>query len=313
MNILSISAAIILYEPDKERLMQNIKIIYNDVKHIYVYNNGASYTLIKSLMEYSKVIVLGDGKNIGIAAAMNKVMEEAEIREEEWIVTFDQDSVSDSNLILEYKKTDITPDVAILCPQVIDERRKYILANKSYTIESVARCITSASCTNVEAWKKVGGFDDYLFIDLVDNDFCKRLKLQNWKILRLNNVVLNQEFGDIQLKSKFTVDIIMKISDFVKKKLHLYYLADNIGKLTYKKNVSPMRVYYTNRNVIYLNKKFSNYGGIGYDCYKCKSYLGFNICFNLASFLRGKNKIKILKAIFCGMRDGLKCKITPVP
>ena len=293
MNILSVSAGIILYKPDTDRLMENINRIYSDIEHIYIYNNGSSDSLLKLLEAYSKIVILGDGTNIGIASAMNKIMEEAAVRGEKWIVTFDQDSVSENNLILEYKKAVITSDVAILCPQVIDERRKYITPKKSYAIESVTRCITSASCTKIEAWEKIGGFDDYLFIDLVDNDFCKRLKLQNWKIYRLNNVILNQEFGDIQLKNQIMVNIVMKISDFTKSKLHLSDLAYNIGKLSYKKNVSPVRVYYTNRNVIYLNKKFKNYGGIGYDCYKCRSYFGFNICFNMASLIRGKEKIRI--------------------
>ena len=159
----------------------------------------------------------------------------------------------------------------------------------------------------------MGGFDEFLFIDLVDNDFCKRLKLCHWTILKLHNVILNQEFGDISLKSEKTVNLVMKISVFFKTKLKLNYLADNIGKLSYKKNVSPMRVYYTNRNIIYLNQKFKKYGGIGYDCYKCRSYLGFQICFNMSSLFRGTEKNKIMHAIFSGIRDGIKVSLKQSP
>lgn len=67
-----------------------------------------------------------------------------------------------------------------------------------------------------------------------------------------------------------------------------------------------MRVYHTNKNIIYLNKKFSDYGGIGYDCYQCNTYLGFMICFSLAAFVRGKQKSKIFSAIIHGIRDGRK-------
>jgi GT2 family glycosyltransferase len=68
--------------------------------------------------------------------------------------------------------------------------------------EYVDFCITSASCTNLNAWKNVGGFDEWLFIDLVDNDFCKRIIVSGYKILRINSLVLDQEFGKIIPKNE---------------------------------------------------------------------------------------------------------------
>lgn len=305
-----ISAGIILYKPDLRRLQLNIEIIIDSVDSIFVYDNGSDRHVLDALNSYKKVVILGNGKNVGIATAMNRIMEAAIEAGSEWVITYDQDSVSESILVDEFKKV-ISMNlsrVAIICPQVIDERRRYMVANKSNEIESVVRCITSASCTNLIAWKSIDGFDDYLFIDLVDNDFCKRLKLHGWNILKLHNVILNQEFGSIEIKDEKTVQRIMKISNLARKSFKSDYLADNIGKLSYRKNVSPMRVYYSNRNVIYLNQKFKNYGGIGYDCYKCNSYLGFQICFNAASLVRGKQKLKILRAIVTGIIDGHKSK-----
>ena len=67
-----------------------------------------------------------------------------------------------------------------------------------------------------------------------------------------------------------------------------------------------MRVYYTNRNIIYLNQKYSDCGGIGYENYCCKSYGEYFIFYNLANILRGKNKRKILGSIIKGVQDGKK-------
>ena len=60
MNILSVSAGIILYKPDTDRLMENINRIYSDIEHIYIYNNGSSDSLLKLLEAYSKIVILGD-------------------------------------------------------------------------------------------------------------------------------------------------------------------------------------------------------------------------------------------------------------
>ena len=66
-----------------------------------------------------------------------------------------------------------------------------------------------------------------------------------------------------------------------------------------------MRVYYTCRNIIYLNKKFKDYGGIGYkDNYNCHTFFGFIICFVLPSILRADKKIEVIKAVKRGFREG---------
>ena len=38
----------------------------------------------------------------------------------------------------------------------------------------------------IDAWEQIGKFDEWLFIDLVDNEFCKRLIVSGYTILRLN-------------------------------------------------------------------------------------------------------------------------------
>ena len=169
------------------------------------------------------------------------------------------------------------------------------------SVEKIQMCITSGSCTNVKIWKQLGGFDDWLFIDLVDNDYCKRVVLSGYEILKLNNVILNHQYGDILPRSKYVERFFLKIGS------HLQ--CENIAKLSFVRNVNPLRVYYENRNVIYLNKKYKKYGGIGYENHHCKTYLGFMIVFSLYSFLIGREKTKILGAIFHGVKDGLNKEV----
>lgn len=301
-------AGIVIYNPNLARLTENIDKIYNKVSGLILYDNGsddACKKYFEKLKCNNNVLIIGNGENKGIAFALNRIMETADNASAEWVITFDQDSIAPTGLIEEAQKRIDIDDVAIICPKVVDKRRIYP-ANKaiSYTDgdEYVNLCITSGSCTRIKAWKEVGQFDDSLFIDLVDNDFCKRIILNHWKILRMNGVELDQEFGNIVPRNKKIISFFRWLCP----KIPNQSFAANLSKLAYKKNVSPMRVYYTNRNIIYLNKKYSKYGGIGYESYGCKSYPEYFLFYNLANILRGKNKGKILSSIIKGVQDGKK-------
>lgn len=101
------------------------------------------------------VIYMSECKNAGIAYALNQIMEKADELGYEWVVTLDQDSKIPENMKTEYERYFDCENVGILCSQVIDKRRKYMkLADNDKAFESVGKCITSASCTRVDAWKK---------------------------------------------------------------------------------------------------------------------------------------------------------------
>lgn len=308
-------AGIVLYNPDLDRLKSNLNALAGQVDTVILYDNGSDNSVREYLekIEKIKIVWLGNGKNDGIAKALNHIMTASKSCEADWVVTLDQDSILPSNFIFKIAERTISNDTAIICPKVIDKRRIYLddtLDNESANEkdEYVDRCITSGSCTRVKAWESIGGFDEYLFIDLVDNDFCKRLRVANWKIVRINSVTLDQEFGIIEPHSQKFVSIVKCICS----KIPNRNLAANISKISYKKHVVPLRIYYSNRNIIYLNKKLKKYGGIGYDSYNCSHYFVYAIFYNLASIIRSDKKIETLKAVLKGIYDGCKVKVKPI-
>lgn len=310
-----IFAGVVLYYPNLVRLKANIEKLFNQVKGIIFYDNGCDEAVKEYIKNIDKGLVFwtGTGVNEGMAKALNVIMKTAENEGVDWVITMDQDSILPANYVEAINRRAISDDIAIVCPKVIDKRRVFSINDLTSTKdEFVKKCITSASCTRVQAWNYVGGFDEFLFIDLVDNDFCKRLQIVGFRILKINEICLDQEFGEIELKSPWIVESIMKICTIIPSKK----LAANFSKLSYKKKVYPMRIYYTNRNILYLNKKLKRYGGIGYESYNCNSYVGFIICFIIPSFLRAKEKRKVLKAIIRGIMDGISVRpnewITPV-
>lgn len=292
-----IAAGIVLYNPDIERFHMCLNSIRNQVDKIYVFNNGNQL----DNKEFKDVTFLSEGINKGIPYALNTIASIAEKEGCDWLLTMDQDSILPEGMIDDFKNYTNEKDVGIICPQVIDKRRSYLTAIKSQEVKELDMCITSASLTSISAWKEIGGFDEWLFIDLVDNEFCKRLRVSGYKILQLQNWILDQEFGDIEPKSKWKQDFWINVS----KVLH----SQNFAKFSYKKHVNPMRVYYTCRNIIYVNCKLKKYGKTGYENYHCKGYFGFIFCFILPSILRSEKKKETFNAIVAGCRDGRNAKV----
>lgn len=296
-----IAVGIVLYHPDMSRLEQCLRQLSAQAERIYIYDNG---TVKADLTGYKQVICMTKPGNKGIAYALNRIVERAGEDGYKWVLTMDQDSVIPDGMIEDFEQYTGTDDkIAIICPQVIDRRRAYMHVQDSDSTQYIDMCITSASCTSVKAWDLVGRYDERLFIDLVDNDFCRRLTVSGYKIMRLNKWVLDQEFGEITPKAEKVQRFWVKLSRI----LH----NQNVAKFSYRKEVHPQRVYYTNRNIIYVNRKLKKYGKTAYENYNCKGYPGFMIAFNLPSILRAKQKRKVFMAICRGIHDGRRMHVKP--
>ena len=292
-----IAAGVVLFNPDK-RTEECLSKLKEQVAKIYIFDNSTKPTAISVPDD---VAYLSESENKGIAYALNRIMERAKSEGYEWVLTMDQDSILPGGMIEDFAKHLDNPEIGIICPQVVDKRRTYLEVQQDDSMGYIDMCITSASCTSIAAWEQVGKFDEWLFIDLVDNEFCKRLVESGYRILQLKKWVLDQEFGKIEPKSEKVQKFWIKVSKMMRNQ--------NFAKFSYKKSVSPLRVYYTCRNIIYVNRKMKNYGKTAYENYNCKDYAGFVISFILPSILRADRKAEVIKAAWNGSRDGRKKKV----
>lgn len=295
---------IVIFKPDKSRLKQALNQVLKQHCPVFLYKNSDDEITEEAITYVAKnynVYIFGDGKNRGLAFALNELMKVADDKGYEWMLTLDQDSVIPTNMINSYYQYVDRKDLGIIAPQVIDHRRRYMKIIKTPREEYVSDVITSGSCTNINAWKRIGKFDSWLFIDLIDNEFCKRLRICGYKILKLNYLVLDQEFGKIKTKSPKKVAFYLWLAKMLRNQ--------NWAKFSYKKTVDPMRVFYTSRNIIYVNKKLKKYGKVAYQNYNCKGYVGFIFSFLLPSFLRADHKGKVASSIVSGTIEGLKKEV----
>lgn len=292
MNIKAlISAGIVLYNPNIARLKKNIDAIAPQVDVVYCFNNGA-YNLneiIELVSKYTNVQIIDGKKNHGISYALNRISEQSINTNHKWMLALDQDSVCPSNMIDKFSHYLNYKNVGIICPVAVDKRRpKQELPKEELSF--IDDTITSGSLMNLDIYKKIGGSDEYLFVGLVDDEYCYRLRLNGYQILQVNSVIMDHELGELT-PSKFA-NFYLRLGD----KLH----SSKIKALSYKRKVSPMRVYYATRNIIYLSKK-----------YKSKPTYLFSKKFALkngiSNILRSQNKLNVTKAFFNGLKDGRRC------
>lgn len=265
-----ITAGIVLYNPEITSLSKNINSIINQVAHIYIVDNGSSnIPLIKTQFQSEKITWIFNKNNKGIATALNQLANIACSNSYEWLLTLDQDSLLPTNYIDLLLNENFDEKTAVIAPNVIyKNNEKYSLTG--HGLVEVDWAITSASLTNLDAWNAIGGFDEKLFIDGVDRDFCIRLKKAGYIIIRDYNVEITHELGEL-------------------------HCINIIGKTIYVTNHSAIRKYYMARNAIYLDKKHQERNSFPYITKLLLKTIFFET-----------DKINKIKYINRGIRDSFK-------
>lgn len=226
-----ICAGIVTYLPDIQRLWENIDAVSGQVDRVFVVDNGSqNVDDIRNLTEqYLNVELIRNVRNEGIAHALNQIIAKAERDHYGWALTLDQDSVCHKELVRNYLRY-IDGSMGMLICDIVD--RNYEMKRKIPTdfLEDVEKCITSGCLTNVKAVIHAGGFDEKLFIDMVDYDMCHSLRKLGYRIVNMHFEGLLHEVG----KSK---------------KYHISGFAFVVN------NHSAQRKYTITRNSVYLIKK----------------------------------------------------------
>ena len=279
-----VAAIIISYNPDNN-LLDSINLLINQVEKIIIVDNGSesqkkkNINLIKDI-DNKKIEVIFNEENLGIATALNIGVKEALKQGYNWILTMDQDSKASSNMVekmLEvYNKIDERERKEILSifPNFVDERIQSIEENSNMdSYEYVDADITSGNLLRAEVFDKVGFFDDSLFIDLVDTDFCMRLNEKNIKMIKVRDAILYHSLGESQsVKSIF-------------------------GKFN-TSNHSALRRYYMTRNRFYTWEKYKDLNSFTLNRDKSLFKKEF-----VKIILGEKDKVNKIKMVFKGYKD----------
>ncbi len=252
----NVVAVVILYNPNR-LVIKNILTYHSFLENIIVVDNSetANEEILNDLKKMLKIHLIVNHENKGIATALNQGIQKAILLGGEWILTMDQDSYFDGDMLKNYFKlfNDLNDKVKIaaLGPN-------YEKENSLEQIIKVENLITSGTLLNAEVFKKIKGYDENLFIDEVDNDYCYRAQLEGFDLYQCNNIFMNHALGN---KKQITSIFGSKKTRILHSPIRLYYIVRNSLYMSEKyKNVFPISIKKTNRDVIVRIKNNLLYG-----------------------------------------------------
>lgn len=199
-------AVIVTYRPGQD-VVANIGAIARQVERVVVVDNEASdhsRALLSAVAGDTKIEVIENRENLGIAAALNQGVDRLASWGAEWIATFDQDSrVPDgfvAGLLKGWEAFGERERVALVVP-VYRDRGMGFVYSASGPLEGAERLQTvnvaaaSGNLVSARALKVVGGFREDYFIDCVDFEFCLRCRKYGWLVLEVRDVMLDHAQG----------------------------------------------------------------------------------------------------------------------
>lgn len=271
------AAGIVLYHPDIRRLKENIEAVYPQVEALILVDNGSENReeIQELLKNYENVVCIWNRENAGVAKALNQIMEEAVRRGFRRVLTLDDDSVCDRNMIREFSRFFSCGRAGMICPFAVDDKMGGQEKPPGKRARWVPSCITAGSLVDTAVWKKLGGFDERMFIDFVDVEYCTRLRAAGYGILQVNTTRVHQQFGNIDRRIRI------------------------FGMTLYRFNYTPVRIYYSVRNQIYYMKKHRRVIRLGRQICFLIGYIGKRLVFE-------KNRRKSFAAVWRGVRDGIR-------
>ncbi|MCX2747047.1 glycosyltransferase [Arthrobacter sp. MI7-26] len=294
-----IIAGIVTFEPDIDRLRENLEAISPQVPHVFIYDNGSSNSeAIADLVHTSpNAVVVYSETNNGIAAALNRLAEAALDHGATLLLTLDQDSVC-SPAMVSTLAAEFADGIGMVTPYIVDRNKLTLEEFRALPLPQVERyrqparrgAITSGAIVDLVAWSRVGGFDELFFIDYVDYDFNQRLMDAGYVILRVNTAALLHEVG------RATPTWLRVPRKDLAGRWHI--------ERFFAFGHSPARCYYKARNRVLFTRKHGRKLGLTHEgIWQIPQQIALTLVFERQRFAK-------LARFVHGIRDGLRAPLT---
>ena len=263
-----IAGVVVLYNPEEDYI-NNINSYIEDIDLLYVIDNSSKKNIIP---KSKKIKYIYNNENLGVAKALNMAANLAIKNNYKWLLTMDQDTKINKNVIKEMKKyieTHNTSKDSIIVPW---HNTKLDVTKSKDKIDYPLVVMTSGNLVNLDIYQKLGGYNEDYFIDGIDMEYCLKSKKNGYRVVRLNNIEIDHNLGDISY--------------------HTF-----LGKKYMCSNHNYIRLYYMNRNYRYIKEKYYD---IDPDYCEILTHIKLNI-FKIIMF--ENDKYRKIRNIFRGIID----------
>lgn len=219
-----IAGVVVLFEPP-ESVIDNIRTYVTSLNTLYVIDNtpNPDRAVVEQIANVGQLRYVWLGENKGIAEALNVGAELAQAEGHALLLTMDQDSRALPGMVEELARCiAIEPNVGMASAALAS------LGEAGTGQYRTDFTITSGSLLRLDAWKHVGPFFDELFIDLVDTEYCLRLRRHGYTVMKSREAIILHTIGAPSSRRWFL-----------------------LGKVTVS-NHSAVRRYYLWRNALHL-------------------------------------------------------------
>jgi len=235
-----VCAVVITFFPD-EGFPERLEKIAAQAFRVIVVDNGSTgksgENLERALGVSESVTCIRNSENLGVAAALNqgirKALEEGDCQ---WIVTFDQDSLPAEDMVekmLTVWRSHPHPErLMVAGPRTafVDSTSQPGPSEDRSWCE-VTHVITSGSLISRRAFHLAGYYNERLFIDYVDIEYCLRLRSLGYQVIEVHSTEMLHHMGRLQ------------------ERLFL-------GEKVHPTHHPPLRRYYQFRNALLLHRQY---------------------------------------------------------
>lgn len=236
----SLLAVVVSYNPSAE-LLENIQALLEQVQHVVVIDNASSEGTrqIFSSIPTGSVSFIFNSKNLGVATGINQGVRWGLERNYEHFLLMDQDSrpaVGMATKLLDVLNEFLSQGKFVLVGPHHEDYERKIEHSYVNEVEDVPLLITSGCLLSKKVIDKIGLYDERLFIDHVDHDYCLRLMSAGGASFKVHSTTLLHRFGEAKIKTIF-------------------------GKSFFVQDYSPFRRYFMMRNRLVLYKRYGMFRG----------------------------------------------------
>ena len=249
-----VSSITVAFNPNPERLAEQVRALQGEVGDIIVVDN-ASDSPVERLPQLAglpiRALTLSD--NRGVAHGFNAGVAAARARGAEFVLLLDDDSVPTpgmvATLVAACRRADGTVPVAAVGPRVQDSRdpQDYPFIRLGWTHNRHVRCganpddviacdflISSGSLVPMDAFAAIGEFDEGLFIDSVDLEWCCRARNRGLMLYGVCAARLDHRLGDRRHGVLNLFELVVHSPERV------YYMTRN-RFLLYRRSYMPLK------------------------------------------------------------------------